>query len=684
VLYLEIHSANLNIKGGQALEGKRFKKRMEGEDRYIGKQIGNYVITSSLNSGAFGHVYKGTHLYLSHRVVAIKILHLTHLASDEEREHFLQEAEFLELLKHPYILPIYDVGIDDDFPYLVAEFAPNGSLRDRIKQAQPRPLELDVVIQILSQVGQALQYVHQQNIVHRDLKPENILFNIKDEALIADFGIAVFLGSTRTQYADVIGSPLYMAPEQFDGLASRRSDQYSLACIAYELLTGRPPFMAQFPLAIGMKHQKEAPVPPSQLNPDIPEHIEHALLTALAKRREERFPDIDAFITALLTAPTGKLPKSNEQRLEEAYRLFNAERYQEALAAFNKIIQTDVMYADAYEGKGAALYSLGRLDEALRAYEQAIRLNPAYASAHNGKGNILYDLERYVEALRAYDLAVQYDATFVDAYVGKGSTLYYLTRYDEAMVSYDQALRLDPNHVAALDGKGWLLWHTACYQEALGIFERAISLDPTYVSSHTGKGKAFYNLGLYTEALHCYERAVKLAPESDRFQEYKADALYRLKHYEAALAAYEKSIALNPHVASSHEGRAWVLVSLKRYQEALAAFEDALQINPDAAVPYGGKGNALYSLGRLDEALAAFERALQINPHLASAYNGKGNVLADFKRYDEGLAAYEEAIRLQPKRGAFHNNKADILKLMGRLDEAQQEYALARQYGYSG
>jgi serine/threonine protein kinase len=89
---------------------------MDGGDRYIGKQIGNYVISSSLNSGAFGHVYKGTHLYLSHRIVAIKILHLTHLASEEERESFLQEAEFLEMLKHAHILPIYDVGIDEGFP----------------------------------------------------------------------------------------------------------------------------------------------------------------------------------------------------------------------------------------------------------------------------------------------------------------------------------------------------------------------------------------------------------------------------------------------------------------------------------------------------------------------------------------------------------------------------------------
>src|SRR5258708_31026913 len=110
---------------------------MDGEDKYVGKQIGNYRIDSTISSGAFGRVYKGTHLYLTHRIVAIKVLHLTHLGSAEERESFLQEAQFLEMLKHPHILPIYDVGIAENFPYLVAEFVQKGSLLDRIKSGQP-------------------------------------------------------------------------------------------------------------------------------------------------------------------------------------------------------------------------------------------------------------------------------------------------------------------------------------------------------------------------------------------------------------------------------------------------------------------------------------------------------------------------------------------------------------------
>ena len=110
---------------------------MTSGNGYIGKQIGNYRITEPLDAGAFGSVYKGVHIYLTNREVAIKLMHHTHLGEEHERASFLQEAQFLEMLKHPHILPIYDVGIDEGTPYIVAEFASNGSLRDLMKSYKP-------------------------------------------------------------------------------------------------------------------------------------------------------------------------------------------------------------------------------------------------------------------------------------------------------------------------------------------------------------------------------------------------------------------------------------------------------------------------------------------------------------------------------------------------------------------
>src|SRR5437588_13083368 len=143
---------------------------------FIGRIVGNYRITAEIGSGGFARVYRGEHTLIKGRTVAIKFLH-TYLASEVESTRFLAEASMLERLRHHHILLIYDVGIDQGYPYLVAEYAPNGSLRDRLKQAAPHPLPTEDVVRILSQMGQALHFAHQHHIIHRDLKPANILFN---------------------------------------------------------------------------------------------------------------------------------------------------------------------------------------------------------------------------------------------------------------------------------------------------------------------------------------------------------------------------------------------------------------------------------------------------------------------------------------------------------------------------
>jgi serine/threonine protein kinase len=264
----------------------------------IGRQINNYRILAEIGSGGFARVYRGEHLFLKERTVAIKFLH-TYLNSPEECERFLQEASILEKLRHQHILLIYDMGIDQGFPYLVAEYASNGSLRDRINRCAPNLLPTDEVVRILSQIGQALHFAHQQNIIHRDLKPENILFNHEGQALLADFGIATILTSASFQSAKLTGTPTYMAPEQFQGHISKESDQYALGCIGYELVTGHPPFSTDNVFATGFKHLKETPTAPIQLNPGLPAYIEHAILKAMAKERSNRYPDFRAFISAL-------------------------------------------------------------------------------------------------------------------------------------------------------------------------------------------------------------------------------------------------------------------------------------------------------------------------------------------------------------------------------------------------
>ncbi len=269
-------------------------------DELLHHQLGSYRLVQRLGHGAFGSVYLGKHFLLEHKApVAIKVLNTT-LTSQEDLDRFFQEALILDKLTHPNILQVLDANIYEGYPFFVAELAPNGSLQDRLEDADGYPFPLTEAIRILTQVGLALQYAHDLDIIHRDLKPGNILFNAQDDALLADFGISVELH--KTGHVDKVGTPIYMAPEQFKGLVSKKSDQYSLACVAYELLTGRLLFTADDPYEIGYKHIYEPPIELRAINPAIPDEIEQVVLKALAKDRDDRYPSVEDFVRALREA----------------------------------------------------------------------------------------------------------------------------------------------------------------------------------------------------------------------------------------------------------------------------------------------------------------------------------------------------------------------------------------------
>jgi serine/threonine protein kinase len=622
---------------------------MTSENNYIGRQVGNYRIIEELAAGSFGRVYRGSHIYLTKRIVAIKLLHHTYLRSQKERENFLQEAQLLEMLKHPHILPILDVGIEDDMPYFVVEYAPNGSLRDHLQAGFPHPMQLDVALNILTQVGQALSYAHQQNIIHRDIKPENILFNTRGDALLADFGIAVILSTPRTTSVDIIGSPLYMAPEQFDGMLSKRSDQYALAVIAYEMLTGRNPFVGPNAAIMAYKHKTEEPVAPTQFNPYLAIPVERAILKGLSKDRANRYPDVPAFITALNMFPS---QKTAEQWLNEGNMLQDSGQYEEALVAYERALQLDAKYVDAYDALGDACSSLNRYQEALDAFNRAIQLDPTFAHAFEGKGNILYNWQRYQEALVAYERALQLDSSSMSAYCGKGDALYYLNRYQEALLSYERASQLEPTYAATHNGKSWTLFHLKRYDEALIAAEHAIRLDASSSSAYNGKGNALFKLKRYQEALVAYEHAIQLGSDSD--------------------------------LVYAFDGKGQVLWKMNHFDEAILAFDRALEIHPTYASAHNGRGNVLFNLKSFQEAFQAYERATQLNPQMFKAYNNVGKTLYELRRYRDALNAHDQAIHLQPNKAISHYYRGLALKQLGRLEEARRAYEKARQLGYAG
>jgi serine/threonine protein kinase len=380
----------------------------------LGKRIGNYRIRAKIGSGGYGSVYIGEHTILTGRTVAIKMLHTRYLNVKKERYRFMEEARLLEKLKHPRILPIIDVGIHKGSLYIVTEYAPGGSLHDLLQRLYPHHLTIEEAIIILTQIGEALDFAHQQNIIHCDLKPANILFNTSGKAVIADFGNALVLASKNfVLTSTVTGTLAYMAPERFQGVIHKASDLYSLGCIAYQLFTGATPFHAQNDTALRDKHLYEKPVSPTRMNPQLPTYIEQAVLKAMAKNPAERYRDVLSFITAL--HPPQRANASNTSRKQEEYLLevgnncYSLGRNSDALAAYNQAIWLDPNLAAAHNGRANVLYRLGRHGGALVAYNQAIWLDPNLAAAHNGRANVLYRLGRYEEALAASKRAHRID-----------------------------------------------------------------------------------------------------------------------------------------------------------------------------------------------------------------------------------------------------------------------------------
>ncbi len=543
---------------------------MEEKNDLIGKQIGNYRLIEEIASGAFGTVYRAHHYILSNRIVALKVLHV-HLPA-RERERFIQEAQFLESLRHRHILSVVDIGFDDGRPYLASVYAPGGSLRQRLNQK--RLLPWDEVHIILTQVGEALRYAHQQNIVHCDLKPENILFNAEGEAVLADFGIATVLSTMSVkQLADMEGTPAYMAPEQFHGQVSKEIDQYALGCIAYEMVTGQRLFTAPNLVAMCIKHETEQPVPPRQINAQVAVHVEEAILKALAKQRSDRHKDVAAFLSALQTSMSSSLspsissenpttPVFLEQKGNDAhflhrwamklqqFKLLSSINIQNTLTTIKRIVAQNIQNRishspqttkQAWLASGNALFNLKRYEQALFAYEQALLLDPHYAVAYYNKGNVLYNLKRYEEALEAFKQALRVNPDYTYAYTGKGNVLRNLERHEEALQAYEQALRLDPNFAGTYNGKGNALRDLKRHEEALAAYEQALRLDPNYIAAYNNKGITLHDLKQYEEALAAYEQALRLDPNFANAYKNKSFTLYRLGRSKEAQQARERA-----------------------------------------------------------------------------------------------------------------------------------------------
>jgi len=389
----------------------------------IGRTLGKYSILSLIASGGMANVLLAEDNYLKRRV-AIKVMMQGY--DRHEKLLFEEEAARIAQLEHEHILPLLEfdyIGSQETFPYMVMPVA-KCNLHS---VTTGRVLSLNQALSYAHPIAQALFYAHtKHHVVHCDVKPQNVLLDTSNKLLLSDFGIAVVSRSINPKRQAASGTLPYMAPEQFLGASVSATDQYALAIMLYEFLTGRYPYI----LPQGSKqqayfiahHTAEMESFPGSLS-----YLDEVFRKALAKKPEERFLSVTDFVKAIdaakqqLNMQTAKIshpdvsekvrqpvgyksplpstksrnesvPTSAQDWFKKGNKLDDLGKYQEAIEAFDEAIRINPDYAQAYNNKGAALNKLCKFQEAVTAFDQAIRINPDYTNARNNKGLVIKTL----------------------------------------------------------------------------------------------------------------------------------------------------------------------------------------------------------------------------------------------------------------------------------------------------
>ena len=479
-------------------------------DALVGRTFGSYTVLKRLGAGASGTVYLADDPGMF-RQVALKMFPLQ---LDEDDPTLLgriqREVQIIARLEHVHILPVYDWGNTDGYAYLSMRLA-DGSLADTLKTGR---LSLEEVAHILEQVAAALDYAHNQQVIHRDLKPANVLMDSQQNCLLADFGIAHLTdGSTSfTPEGRVVGTPLYMSPEQISGKTiSAQSDIYSLGVIAFELVCGQPPFQGAT-VEVLAQHMNASPPVPRNLRPDLPQAVSETILKALEKEPSARFHSgkgfTDAFRSSIgnVPAPASVSASSGTETLETTTFPFVAPRIKSTSTSTipkrsaRKPMLMGVALLVVLVISAVALGLLNRPDTEA-------------AQRYNGQGLQALQQVDYQSAIGDFLAAIHADPTLAEAYFNLGVA--YEERADPvqndlnaAITTYRDALKQDDQLLSARYRLAEMLLDQNQNSEAFGIVDIAIrqlssgnlkldavTHDTLAFELYTSRGRAYWQLG---------------------------------------------------------------------------------------------------------------------------------------------------------------------------------------------
>jgi TolB-like protein/tetratricopeptide (TPR) repeat protein len=584
-------------------------------------------------------------------------------------ERFEREIRLAASLQQANILPVIAAGEMDGLPYYTMPFVEGESLRARLASG---PVPLSQAVDILRDVAKALAYAHERGVVHRDIKPENIML-CEGEPLILDFGIAKAIsaagGTTLTRTGIAIGTPAYLSPEQASGgdQVDGKSDQYSLACVVYEMMAGAPPFVANTPQGVIAKRFSEKPAPlPSSAN--VPAAASDVLLRALALDPADRYPTVSGFAQALAdaipsnassTADSGRrsiavLPFTN-MSADAENEFFTDGITEEIINALTKVRALDVASrtsAFSFKGNKEDISAIGRKLKVHTVLEGSVRK----------AGNRLRISTQLVDVATSFQLwSERYDREMQDVFAIQ----------DEIATSIVNALKvvLTPKEEAAIKKihtqsvrayeyylRGRQLFHQRrpeTLDAAEDLYRRAIALDPDYALAYAGLADC-----------SCF-----------RFFEHAGgdEALAQ------AESASRRALKLDPELAEAHASRGLALTYQRRFEEASEEFERAMELDSVLYEAPWYYARSLQAQGKIEQAVVFYERAadLRVDDYqalvfAAVCYRELGRPHEADVAGRRGIAAAERALAINAGESRALSLGAGTLQSLGEIARAEE------------
>src|SRR5687767_7480558 len=632
---------------------------------------GRYKIARELGRGGMATVYLAEDLRHG-RDVAVKVLHQD-LASALGADRFLREIRLAARLNHPRILPLFDSGEASGFLYYVMPYVEGESLRERLNR--DHQMTLEEALDIGRSVASALDYAHRHKIVHRDIKPENIMLN-EGEAMVMDFGIAKAVtaagSDTLTQIGMVVGTPAYVSPEQAAGEVEidGRSDQYSLGCVVFEMLTGERPFTGPTAQAV-LNRRFTEPVPSLKAVIDgVPDEVDAALAKAMAKDPAARFDTAGAFAKAMVppvvTTPVSTpvpdgahvvksiavLPFTNTSADPEN-EYFTDGMAEEIINALSKIKSLGV-------ASRTSTFALKGTTEDIRAIGKRLEVSAVLEGSVRRMGNKIRLTAQLINVNNGLQLwSDRYDRELEDVFAIQDEIAQNIVKALRVVISEDEKRAIEKvptENVEAYDYylRGSKFFHQnrrSSLEFARKMFTRAIEVDPNYARAYAGIADCCSILYMYFDA--------------------------RESNLKQADKASQTALDLDPDLAEAHSARGLSYSLSKRYELAQKEFEIAMKLDPKLyEAPYF-YGRACLAQGHASEAAPLFELAAKLRPEdyhattfLASAYTAQGRIGEASKASHRAVKAIEKWLDLNPDDARALNIGATIWSNLGETEKA--------------